>query len=1106
LAAKVDFVIELNLPNRSDLQARINRGEILSREALEPYLPTAADYAKVRAWLVSQGFDVTLDSSARNKIFVSGSHARMASVLGVTLARVATIDGEFTAAVTAPSLPDEIAGVVSGVKGLQPLIRRSHVMQSQPLTPTGNTANKPNSLQNNAQLEPTNYEAIAPGAIAATYQFPNVTGAGQTIAIVGASFPATSDLTLFWTQCGISQSLSNVSFIDVGAGPGTNTNDQFELSMDSEWTSGEAPAAKVRIYGTPWPMTNVTEAAAYTQIYNDLTTYPSIHQVTESYGGIEFGGDGDSSLALLIAQGVTCFASSGDGGSNPNPSNGTYNTADPIAIQYPSSDPSMTGVGGTVLNFPVADNGVFVPPEVVWSVGANGTNGTGGGISTLFDRPSWQVGTGVPTGTMRCVPDVSAMAFYSNMGAIVFQGGNAYYGGGTSLASPIWAGSMALINQIRAADGQSSVGALNPKIYPALGTSAFTDITNGSNGAYSAGTGYDLCTGLGSPLTTNLMTFLGSIWIETQPASTATTVAGGSAQFGATVIGDSETTYQWQLSINGGAWNNVTNGGVYSTAQTATLHITGATLGMNAYQYQLVSTNGTATVTSSSVVLTVTPIPIGFSVGGQPALLWTDTSTGNRDIWIMNGNSYGSSVSLGNVGTEWEIDGSADFNQDGFPDILWTNTATGQRVIWLMNGTNFSSSVSLGVVPLNWVISGVGAFGGTQPDILWTNTATGERVIWLMSGTSFSSSVSLGVVPLYLSISGVADINGDGQPDIVFTNTMTGERHAWLMNGTTYSSTVSFGVIPAELRISAIGNFNGDGTPDLLMTNAETNERTIWVMNGATRLSTASLGIVSQNWVLYQSGLDPVELAKLDFNGDGQPDILFENTTTGDHYVWLMNGTSFASSVYLGNVSTQWQVVGTGDFTGSGNADLLWQNTSTGQVVIWLMNGTTYQSTVSLGTAPAGWSINAVADFNGDGSPDILWTNTTTGQRLIWLMNGTSYASSVSLGTVGTQWRIADTGDFYATGQPDILFQNTSTGDIYIWLMNGTAYSSSVYLGNPGTQWQIAATEDFDGVGQADIVFENTSTGDRYIWLMNGTTFSSAVYLGNVGTQWQIRN
>jgi hypothetical protein len=95
-----------------------------------------------------------------------------------------------------------------------------------------------------------------------------------------------------------------------------------------------------------------------------------------------------------------------------------------------------------------------------------------------------------------------------------------------------------------------------------------------------------------------------------------------------------------------------------------------------------------------------------------------------------------------------------------------------------------------------------------------------------------------------------------------------------------------------------------------------------------------------------------------------------------------------------------------GDFNGDGKADILWQNSSTGQRGIWLMNGTTLQSTVSLETVATSWSIAGSSDFNGDGKSDILWQNSSTGQRVIWLMNGTTHTANVSLGFVATSWSI----------------------------------------------------------------------------------------------------
>ena len=192
-----------------------------------------------------------------------------------------------------------------------------------------------------------------------------------------------------------------------------------------------------------------------------------------------------------------------------------------------------------------------------------------------------------------------------------------------------------------------------------------------------------------------------------------------------------------------------------------------------------------------------------------------------------------------------------------------------------------------------------------------------------------------------------------------------------------------------------------------------------------------------------------------DFNADGKPDLVWSNTSTGERYLWLMNGTSYSSSVYLGVMTTPWQIAATGDFNNDGKTDLVWQNNSTGERYLWLMNGTSWSSSISLGVVPIAWQIAGTGDFNGDGKTDLVWTNTNTGERYLWLMNGTAFSSSVFLGIMPTQWKITGTGDFNGDGKTDLVWTNTSTGERYIWLMNGTSYSSSVFLGIVATQWTI---------------------------------------------------
>jgi hypothetical protein len=94
-----------------------------------------------------------------------------------------------------------------------------------------------------------------------------------------------------------------------------------------------------------------------------------------------------------------------------------------------------------------------------------------------------------------------------------------------------------------------------------------------------------------------------------------------------------------------------------------------------------------------------------------------------------------------------------------------------------------------------------------------------------------------------------------------------------------------------------------------------------------------------------------------DFNGDGQTDILWQNTSTGERGIYLMSGTTMTGWVSLPGVPTAWQIAGTGDFNGDGQTDILWQNTSTGERGIYLMNGTTVTGWVSLGTVPTAWSM-----------------------------------------------------------------------------------------------------------------------------------------------------
>jgi subtilase family serine protease len=306
--------------------------------------------------------------------------------------------------------------------------------------------------------------------------------------------------------------------------------------------------------------------------------------------------------------------------------------------------------------------------------------------------------------------------------------------------------------------------------------------------------------------------------------------------------------------------------------------------------------------------------------------------------------------------------------------------------------------------------------------------------------------------------------------------------------------TVNVANLVRKLGSTATHDFNHDGTSDILWRNTN-GDLAIWLMNGTQVLSAPGLGNVPTSWSI---------VGQRQLNNSGYADLIWRNTN-GDLAIWFMNGTQVVSAPGLGNVPTSWSIAGTSAYRATypdTDAELIWRNTN-GDVAIWEMYGTQVLSAPIIGNVPTNWSIVGTGDFSGTGNTDILWRN-TNGDLAIWFMNGTQVVSAPGLGNVSTSWSIAGTSAYNAAnGYAELIWRNTN-GDVAIWEMNGTQVLSAPGLGNVPTNWSIAEIGDFNGDGYSDILWRDTA-GNVAIWLMNGTQVVSAPGLGNVSTSWVIQ-
>ncbi len=467
--------VTLRLRPRSSIQPRATGTAMTRAQFAESYGARDTDLAQVEAFAHDHHLTVLEASAERRTVIVQGRLADIEAAFGVQLELYTWHDASFRGRSGTVSVPAHLADVIEGVFGLDDRPQaRTHFRY----------LNRPGIAHPHAATQ-----AFTPLDLAAAYGFPEGDGAGQTIAIIelGGGYRA-ADLKTYFEGLGLKTPSVTAVSVDGGrnAPSGDPNSADGEVMLDIEVAGAVAPGAHIAVYFAP--NTDAGFLNAVTQATHDTRRKPSV--ISISWGAPESAWTTQAMQNMTQAfqeaalLGVTVLCAAGDGGSADGAGGGAH-------ADFPASSPYATGCGGTRLT--VRDG--RITEETVWNDPRGGA--TGGGVSDVFDLPDYQRDANVPPSANpggrvgRGVPDVAGVADPATGYKVRVDGQDTVIGG-TSAVSPLWAGLVARLNATR---GQP-VGFLNPLLYP-LGT--LRDITEGDNGDYRAGPGWDACTGLGSP-------------------------------------------------------------------------------------------------------------------------------------------------------------------------------------------------------------------------------------------------------------------------------------------------------------------------------------------------------------------------------------------------------------------------------------------------------------------------------------------------------------------------------------------------------------------------------------------------------------------------------
>jgi pseudomonalisin len=739
-----------------------------------------ADLAIVTGWLRDQGFAIEEIGKGRTWINFSGTAAQVERAFATEIHDY-RVDGVLRHGNSIdPSIPRALAGIVKGVVTLHSFPRPSHHGEVHPV--------------NGDELRPdytsgTNH-FLAPADFATIYDLNSlysagITGNGQTIAIVARTDIKAADYTFFRSFFGLPA--TTLTVIHNGTDPGDlGTGEETEADLDAEWAGAVAKGATIKqVVSKSTTTTDGVDLSAQYIVNNSVGS-----AMSTSFGSCE-SQMGSTELAFYntiwsqaATEGITAFVSAGDAGAAGCNAGGDT-TGSGRAVSGLCSTPFDVCVGGTEFmdtsnpslywattnNATTESSALSYIPEMAWNESANVTGGsdlwsTGGGISTTYAKPSWQSAPGVPADGKRDVPDVSFTAA-GHDGYIIVQGhttgttGLASVGG-TSAASPSWAGMMGLINQktgARQGNANTVFYSMATNQLSGTGPVVFHDVTTGNNSVpgvtgFTCTTGYDQATGLGSvdgaALANNWgVTASPDFALSASPTSTSI-AQGGSGNVTATATVSGGFNAAVALSASGQPTGVTVAFSPTSIAApgagSSTMSITVAsTVATGTYSITVTGTGGGKTHTAS-VSLTVTAIPTpDFTIAASP----TSTSiaeggSGNVTVTTTVSGGFNAAVALSASGQPTGV------------TVAFSPTAIAAPGA---GSSTMSITVASTTVTGTYAITVSGTGGGTTHTATVTLTVSSSAPQQLLLNPGFESGATN-----WVASAGVIGQNGTAEP------------------------------------------------------------------------------------------------------------------------------------------------------------------------------------------------------------------------------------------------------------------------------------------------------------------------------------------------------